>query len=76
MYKRIKWTSLIAVFILFGYRIYLASYSSELDEKYYEGSGVYYDSSNKGILISIVIVLLVVVFAIFNALDAKGNAKK
>ncbi len=74
-FKIIKWTSLIIAIILFGYRVFLTNASKELNEKYYHGSKIYYDSSKEGIIISILCVVMFLVFAIFNALSTLEKNK-
>lgn len=74
-FKIIKWLFLLIAIILFVYRVFLVNNSKELKEKYYKGSGVFYDSSNEGIIISILAVVMFVVFLIFHALDDISKKK-
>ena len=74
--KAAKWISLIIAFLLFAYRMYLTNTSSELSDKYYEGSGVKYDASNEGLVVSILIIVMLLLYAVFRVIDELKKESK
>jgi len=74
--KVAKWISLISAFLLFVYRLYLTNTSNDLSDKYYDGSGVKYDSSKEGAIVSILAVVMFVIYVVFRAFDEMRKKSK
>jgi len=74
--KVAKWISLISSILLFAYRMYITNTSNDLSEKYYDGSGVKYDSSKEGLIVSILTVVMFVIYVFFRAADEMKKKSK